>query len=219
VEAGTFQRGLTAADFKSVSNENIEVLAPVEPTTITLILEPRATERVAVSVRVTGEPAPGYVIGGDPVVQPSQVRLSGPESWVIDQAGIETVPFDISGARSEVGAVTLALVPPPTWARVMPGSVLVSIPIEARASGIELLEPEIVGLRGANFIAQVDPPQVKVSWLAPESRVEEILSSLQVKVDVARRGRGRFILPVRLTGAGTTFVQTVEPESVAVTLH
>ena len=31
VGAGSFQRGLTAADFKSVSDESVEVLAPREP--------------------------------------------------------------------------------------------------------------------------------------------------------------------------------------------
>jgi YbbR domain-containing protein len=218
VGAGSFQRGLTAADFKSVSDENVEVLSPLEPATVNIRLEPRATDRVAVSVRLSGEPARGYVIAGDAAVRPEQVRISGPESWIYEQEGIETVALDISGQREDVDAM-LALAPTPGWVRVSPGSVLVTVPIEMESRGVRAIAPVIEGLRGTNFTARVDPPEVDVLWRAPESRVDEVLSNIQVRVDVARRGRGRYILPVQVAGAGTTYVQSVSPESVAVTLH
>jgi YbbR domain-containing protein len=218
VGPGSYQRALTSADFKSVSDENIEVLAPLEPATVNLKLEERAIERVSVSVRLSGEPGRGYVISGDAAVRPEQVRISGPQSWVFDQEAIETEVLDVSGRRGPVEAM-LALDPLPDWVRVSPGSVLVTIPIEAEARGVRAIEPAIQGLRGTNFTARVDPPQVDVFWVAPESQVEEAVSDLQVIVDVARRGRGRYILPVQVAGAGTTFVQSVSPDSVAVTLH
>jgi hypothetical protein len=218
VGPGSFQRGLTAPDFKRVSDENVEVLAPLEPATVHLQVEERAVDRIAVSVRLAGEPARGYVIAGGGSVRPEQVRISGPETWVDEQEGIETVVLDISGKKRPVETI-LALVPPPAWAGVTPGSVLVTIPIEAEARGVRAIEPAIEGLRGTNFTARVDPPEVDVFWVAPESRVEEALAGLQVIVDVGRRGRGRYILPARVAGAGTTYVQSVSPESVAVTLH
>ena len=218
VGPGNYQRSLTTADFKTVSDENVEVLAAVEPAQVQLAIEPRVMESVSVSVRLTGDPAPGFLIAGEPRIQPTEVRLSGPSTWVLEHEGIETLPLDITDRREPLEQI-IGLASIPGWARSQPGSVLVTIPIEEEAGGTVRVEPSIEGLRGANFTARVDPAEVVVEWTAPASRAENALADLQIMVNVERRGRGRYVLPVTIAGTAAEFVRAVEPDSVAVTLH
>ena len=217
VGAGTFQKALAPADFK-VAGEDVEVLSPVDPASYSVQLERRGRRDLPVSVRIEGEPARGYLVGGAVEVRPELVRISGPESWVAQQEGLATAALDVSGQRAAVEAV-LALEAPPPWASISPGSVLVRVPIEPVEEGEASVRPSIVGLRGEGFTAQLDPPDVRLRWSAPQSAASTATAHLRVLVDVERRGRGRYVLPVRVEGPGSEFVHAVVPESVAVTLH
>ncbi len=218
VGPGTFQKALTPADFHSAVELDLEVLAPVDPSNFSVRLEPRASRVVPVSVRLRGVPARGFLLGSVTGVRPEVARLSGPASWVAEQEGIETEPLDVGGRRESVEEV-LALMPPPPWAAVQPGSVLVQVPIEPEERGEAVVRPQVVGLRAEGFTTQLDPSEVRISWSAPQSASQNSLAKVRVQVDVERRGRGRYTLPVRVTGPGSEFVISVTPESVAVTLH
>lgn len=218
VGAGTFQKTLAPADFKAANELDVEVLSPVDPASYSVQLERRERRQVPVSVRVEGEPVRGFLVSGRPLVRPEAVTISGPQEWISQQEGIATVPLDVTGKRTEVEAV-LALELPPPWATVSPGSVLVRVPIEPVEVGEASVRPAIVGLRGEGFTAQLDPPDVRLRWSAPQSAASTVTAQVRVFVDVERRGRGRYVLPVQVEGAGAEFVHTVEPDSVAVTLH
>jgi len=218
VGVGTFHKTLAPADFKAAGELDVEVLSPVDPASYSVHLERRGRRQIPVSVRVEGEPVRGFLVSGNVLVRPEAVTISGPEQWIALQEGIATVALDITGKRTEIEAV-LALEPPPPWATISPGSVLVRVPIEPVEVGEASVRPSIVGLRGEGFTAQLDPPDVRLHWSAPQSAASTATAQLRVFVDVERRGRGRYVLPVRVEGSGAEFVHTVEPESVAVTLH
>ena len=216
VSEGLYQRALTAADFKRVSADGVEVLGPAEPATLSLTIEPRATVRLPVAVRLRGEPARGFVVVGVPRARPAEVRISGPRSWVRGRDSVETEALAVSGKRDTIEAV-LPLVALPAWAVAEPGSVLVQVPIEPEAAVTRELTPEVEGLRPA-FLARLDPPRVRVALGVPRSHAGAD-GDLRAGVDVGRRGRGRYVLPVRLSGRGAAFVRSVAPESVAVTVQ
>jgi len=216
VGPGQYQRALTAADFKRASQDGVEVLGPAEPATLSLLIEPRATVRLPVTVRLRGEPARGFVLSGAPLPSPAAVKISGPRSWVRGRDSIATEPVQIAGKRDTV-ELLLALVAPPVWASAEPGSVLVQVPIEPESAGTRDLTPEVSGLRSA-FTARLDPPRVRVELAVPRSRIG-VERDLRAGVDLARRGRGRDVLPVKLSGRGAGYVRSVQPESVAVTVQ
>jgi YbbR domain-containing protein len=217
VASGKYQRALTTADYKVVGQEGVEILAPAEPAAIDLTIEPRAQARVPVAVRWKGEPVRGFVLVGAPLSRPSEVRLSGPRSWVRSRDSVETETLVLTGKRDTLELVQ-PLLPPPPWASVSPGSVLVRVAIEPQDSGVRELTPVVTGLRPA-FEARLDPPRVQVTWAAPRSAASTAERGLRAGVDVEHRGRGRFRLAVRITGDGAGYVRAVSPESVTVAVQ
>jgi hypothetical protein len=217
VGVGQYQRALTAADFKAVTQEGVEVIAPAEPASLTLQIEPRATAWVPVAVRFHGKPARGYALVGPVVPRPSEVRVSGPRSWVHDRDSLETEPVAVGDRRDTVDAV-LPLAALPAWASASPGSVLVEVPIEPENSGVRELVPVVNGLRGS-YDVSLEPPRVRVSWAAPRSQADRVERDLRASVELGHRGRGRFLLPVAIAGRGADYVRGVVPDSVTVVVQ
>lgn len=218
VGPGEYQKALAPEDFASATGGEIEVLGAAEPTHLALQIEPRAARTVAVAVRVRGEPAAGYLLSGPVQARPDSARLSGPVSWIAEHDGIETQVVDIGGLRAGVER-PIGLVAPPPWATVAPGSVLVRVPVEPREEGEAMARPQILGVRAESFTTRLDPQEVRLVWSAPQSAAKNALARVRVHVDLEQKGRGRYLLPVVVSGPGAEFVVRVEPESVAVTIH
>ena len=217
VAAGQFQRTMTSADFQGVTDEGVEVTGPSIPARVQLTLEPRAEAEVPVAVRLRGEPARGFFIEDAPTTQPERVRVSGPRSWVHARDSVETEVVSVAGKRGDIETV-VPLVPPPTWATAMPGSVLVTIPIGSEIGGSRDLEVDVVGLR-AGFRARPDPRSVRVSWTASrESPGDPSKGGLTAVVDAGNRGRGRYRLKVVIRGDAAARVRHVEPDSVSLVI-
>ena len=217
VSAGQFQRTMTAADFQGVTAEGVEVTGASIPPRVELTLEPRADVEVPIAVRYSGVPARGYFMQGDPQITPDRVRISGPRSWVHARDSVETEPLSIAGKRTDVEAL-LPLVPPPTWATVSPGSVLVVVPIGSETGGSADLDVHIDGLRPGFKAGRPDPPTVHVSWGPSRQASTDPGRDLVAVVDAGHRGRGRFKLKVEVRGPGADHVIKVEPDSVAIVI-
>jgi hypothetical protein len=217
VSPGTFQRPFTAADVPLTDSPDVVVLEIVDPPQLTLEITRRAHRRLPVAAALVGTPARGFAVSGRPLIRPSLVRLAGPTEWIAQQETLRTEPINVAGRRDTLEVVQ-ALTPPPDWALAVPGSVLVSVPIEAEVSRSYRTAVEVRSIR-PELRAEVHPPAVTLSWRGPgslASRLDE--SDFSVRVDVERRGRGEWMLPVRVTGAGSERV-IAAPESVRVTLH
>ena len=72
------------------------------PETVTFTLEPLKTQSLPVDVELTGQPAVGFQ-AGDPVVEPSLIAISGPES-IVRQAARARVAINLNGVRESIDA-------------------------------------------------------------------------------------------------------------------
>ena len=217
VTAGQFQRTMTAADFQGVTSEGVEVLGPSIPPRIELTLEPRAEAEVPVAVRLRGDPARGFLVQGDPQVTPDRVHVSGPRSWVRARDSVETEPMSIAGKRADLESL-VPLVPPPPWATVSPGSVMVAVSVASETGGSRSVDVEVVGLRDGTRAVHPDPSSVRVTWGPSKQAATDAQRDLNAVVDAGHRGRGRYTLPVQLRGPGAASVRKVEPDSVTIVI-
>jgi YbbR domain-containing protein len=73
------------------------------PETITFTLEPLKTESLPVGIELTGQPAVGFQ-AGDPIIEPTQIAISGPES-IVRRAARARVVVNLDDARESIDAV------------------------------------------------------------------------------------------------------------------
>jgi YbbR domain-containing protein len=77
---------------------------------VDLAIEPKATRSLPVRARIVGTPAPGFVLGAAPDVEPDTVRVMGPAKVVLGIDTLYTVAVDITGERERIQRqVALAL--------------------------------------------------------------------------------------------------------------
>jgi len=139
---GTFRTSITAADISSRAippelTRQISVTEVLDPRSVDLWIEPKATKSLPVRARVVGTPAAGYVLERVPEVEPDSVRVIGPAKLVGGIDTLYTVAVDITGEREKIQRqVPLDL--GPNGLTVEPRRFLVTIRIaraEAESSG------------------------------------------------------------------------------------
>ena len=84
-----------------VSERPVQVVRKT-PETVTFTLEPLKTQSLPVDLSLTGQPAVGFQ-AGDPVVEPTQIAISGPES-IVNQASRARVVVNLDGTRETIDA-------------------------------------------------------------------------------------------------------------------
>ncbi len=72
------------------------------PETVTFTLEPLKTQTLTVDLAMTGQPAVGFQ-AGDPIVEPTLIAISGPES-IVNQAARARVVVNLDGTRETIDA-------------------------------------------------------------------------------------------------------------------
>lgn len=217
VSPGTFQRAFAPGDVPLAGSEAVTVVEITDPPQLDLEVTPRLERGLPVAPVLVGQPARGFVLSGPPTTRPERVRLSGPAAWVTKQDSLITAPISIAARRDTLEMIQ-ALIPPPAWTHVTPGSVFVQVPIEPEATREVRVNIEVRGIRG-EISADVRPEQVLVRWHGPRSAARRLdTQRFGAYVDAGRRGRGVWDLPVTLTGPREGAI-VVEPESVRVHLH
>lgn len=230
VGPGTYQRAIGPADVPLAGATGVTVLEIVEPARVSLEVAARGERRIRVFVRTTGAPARGFIVAGEAIVRPATVRVNGPAPWLAAQESLFAQPIAVSGRR-ETLEVVQPLVALPPFARAMPGSVLVAIPIDAEETRTVRVPIEIRGIRN-ELRAEPQPATIAVTWRGPRGAAAEIqASAYQARIDAGRRGRGEWLLPVEVSGPGLAgggarnervpgrMGATARPESVRVVLH
>ena len=72
------------------------------PETVTFTLEPLKTQSLPVDIELTGQPTVGFQ-AGDPIVEPTLIAISGPES-IVRQAARARVAINLNGVREGIDA-------------------------------------------------------------------------------------------------------------------
>lgn len=194
-------------------------LAIIDPPAIKLDWDDVITRKIPIQASITGKPAEGFVVQGEPEVEPKEVEVSGPRRQVETMQFARLAAFDVSGLnqgdkrqiRLDEPAPRLEYIGSP-FAFV---SVNVAKPVTKRE--FEKLPVEVVGVRG-----KTKPKFVEVTVLGPPEvvnalRAEQVVPRVdlaQEGVDLKERKSGSVFATVLVELAGAE--ATVQPPKVKV---
>jgi len=86
----------------------LELLHIVQPESVWVSLEPLGEKELNINVQANIEPALGYMLVGDIVVEPTKVRVKGPVSLLEGLTSITVPPYSVAGVNVDV-AVSLPI--------------------------------------------------------------------------------------------------------------
>jgi YbbR domain-containing protein len=188
----------------------------VTPSTIVLALEKSLTRDVAVAASVEGEPAPGYVIVGKPVVTPDHVEIIGPETAVKRASVAITETISVAGLHDSLQQdVTVGLLDPALRLKARTVSVAVKIAPGPMERTMRL--PIRLRNLGARLSAQVVPAVVDVGIRGAREVITRIGGDdVMAFIDAGGLGEGEYMLAVHANPPERAGVTRVEPSTVQV---
>jgi YbbR domain-containing protein len=151
----------------------------IDPPSIELDWEDIVTRQIPVQASISGQPASGYIVKGEPEVEPAQLTVRGPRSLVEVIQSARVAPFDVSGLSEGVHRRRIALDAPPQRVRFIgPASVSVAVSVARRLSEMrfENRPVEIVGVPGA----MSTPRSVDITVFGPPEVVRALKPDLVV---------------------------------------
>jgi YbbR domain-containing protein len=189
----------------------------VTPSTIVLALEKSLTRDVAVAASVEGEPAPGYVVVGKPVVTPDHVEIIGPETAAKRASVAITETISVAGLHDSLQQdVTVGLLDPSLRLKTRTVSVAVKIapgPMERTVRGLPIRLRNL----GARLSAQVVPAVVDVGIRGAREVITRIgADDVMAFIDAGGLGEGEYMLAVHADPPERAGVTRVEPSTVQV---
>jgi YbbR domain-containing protein len=204
---------LTADDVRAPFG--VEVVQ-VSPASVSLSFEESLSKVVAVKVRVEGEPAPGFVVGGV-TVEPVNVDVVGPASALNGLTEAFTEPISVAGAsRPVVDEVTIGVAAPAVRLRQAQNA-RVTVTIAAEPDEWVVQELPVAVRNG--HVSGISPANVTVRVRGPRDRRDADLEGYSASVDVTGFAKGRHVLPVRVETPSGVGLLRVDPAEVAVTIR
>jgi len=178
----------------------------IDPPSIDLEWEDVVTRQIPVQAAITGLPADGYIVKGEPDVDPTQLTVRGPVSVIEVMQFARLAAFDVSGLSEGVHRRRIAIDAPPVRSRYIgPSAANVTVTVGRRVSEakFENRPIEVVGVPGAGTLPRtVDvtvtgPPEV-VHALRPEQIVPLADLTKAPNVDLKKHGSATIKLTVAL---------------------
>jgi YbbR domain-containing protein len=107
VPAGPYRSSITADDIRGRAipaelSKLLTVSEVLEPRTVDLHVEPKASKLLPVVARVVGSPPVGFRLAGPARVEPDSVRVEGPVERLASLDTLYTVAVDITGERERI---------------------------------------------------------------------------------------------------------------------
>ncbi|HWZ91922.1 MAG TPA: CdaR family protein [Polyangiaceae bacterium] len=192
----------------------------IDPPSIDLEWEDVVTRQIPMQAAITGQPADGYVVKGEPDVDPTQLTVRGPVSVVEVMQFARLAAFDVSGLSEGIHRRRISIDAPPVRARYIgPSAANVAVTIARRVSEakFENRPVEVVGVPGAGTVPRtVDvtvtgPPEI-VRALRPEQIIARADLSKAPNVDLKKHGSAVVKVTVELGHADSE----LQPPSVTV---
>jgi YbbR domain-containing protein len=178
----------------------------IDPPSIDLEWEDVVTRQIPLQAAITGQTAEGYVVKGQPEVDPTELTVRGPVSVVEVMQFARLAAFDVSGLSEGVHRRRIAIDAPPVRARYLgPAAANVAVTVARRVSEarFENRAVEVVGVPGATAtphmvdVTVVGPPEV-VRSLKPDQIVPRA-DLMQLKdVDLKKHGSALVLITVAL---------------------
>ena len=195
-------------------------VSQITPSTIQLELEKSATRTINIRPAIEGQPAPGFVVGSV-VPKPATVEVTGPASRVAQLSEATTEPIPIDGRREtvrdtvNVGVADASL--RLTEARE------VTVDVEIVPAPVERLI-EDVPIRWRNLApgrsAVLKPTLMSATVRGRREAIENLRGDdVEVFVDLAGLGTGRYNLQVRVEPSQTFGVVATQPAVVDIIIR
>jgi len=205
----------------------------VNPTTVTVNLEPLMTDKLSIDLSLSGQPAVGYQ-AGDPALDPTEVIISGPES-LVERAIRARILVNLSGIRESIDqAIPVEILDeqnaPLDGITVNPESVLVNIPIGQQGGFRDVAVKVVVqGQQAAGYRLEnisVFPPVVTVYASDPQliKNISGVVETQPLDIQDAKNNistRLGLTLPDNITIVGAQTVQVevgISPIQTSLTL-
>ena len=190
----------------------------VTPASVSLTFEESVSKSVGVTVRIEGEPAAGFAVGGVSV-DPATVAIVGPASALNNLTEAITEPVSVAGAAHSVtDTVTIGVTDPVVRLReTQNAQVTVSIvaaPDEWVVKGVAVQLRNVHGKA-----AEASPGDVTIRARGPRDSVDTDPAHYSAAVDVTGLDAGRHVLPVRVEAPIGIGLLRVDPAEVAVTIR
>lgn len=194
----------------------------VDPPSLELEWEEVIARQIPLQASIAGQPAEGYVVRGEPEVEPKHITARGPSSLVEVLQFARLAAFDVSGLSQGVHRRRLALDGPPARVRYLgPPAATVSVTVARRLSEASFpgRPVELVGIAAG----VVSPRQVDVTVVGPPEvvqalRAEQVVPRANVAavpgLDLKEQNHGSAVVPVTVELAGAE--ARIQPPSVTV---
>jgi YbbR domain-containing protein len=194
----------------------------IDPPSIDLDWEDVVVREIPVQASISGQPATGYVVKGEPEPDPATIAARGPRSLVEVVQSARLAPFDVSGLSEWVHRRRIALdAPPPRVKFIGPSSVNVTVTIARRLAEVHFdsRPVEVSGVasgtstpRTVNVVVY-GPPEV-VHSLKPDQVVPRADLTKVTGLDLKEQRHGAAV--VRLSLDLTRAEVEIQPPSVNV---
>lgn len=178
----------------------------VDPPHIDLEWQDVVTRLIPVQASITSKPAEGYVVKGEPEVEPQEMTVRGPQSSVETLQFVRLAAFDVSGLTEGVYRRPIALdAPPNRMSYIGPRTATVSVVIARRVSEARFAKRpvEVVGVQNGVVsprtvdVTVIGPPEV-VRALRPEQVVPRVDLTKVSGLDLEKQKRGSLTAKVTL---------------------
>src|SRR5262245_38236403 len=192
----------------------------IDPPSIKLDWQDVITRLIPVQGAITGQPAQGFMVKGEPITEPKEITVRGPQSQVEVMQFARLAAFDVSGLTEGMYRRQIAIdAPPPRASYIGPQSATVTVNIARRVSEARFPKRpvEVIGVsNGVIMPRNVDvtvlgPPEVGRA-LRPEPVVPRADLSAVPNLDFKNHGSASVKVTVDLANAEAE----VQPPTVTV---
>lgn len=180
-------------------------VAIIDPPSINLEWQDVVTRNIPIQASITGTPANGFVVKGEPEVDPKAITVRGPVSQVEVMQFARLAAFDVSGLSEGVYRRRIAIDSPPSrTSYIGPQSAMVTVTIARRVSEAKFAKRavEVIGVpSGITRPRTVDVTLIGAPEVVRSLRAEQVVPTVDLgkaNINLKEQPHGSLMLPVHV---------------------